>query len=116
MLENAVDFARERVAVGAQWNEDVVEVTISDDGPGFAPEIMDRIGEPYVTSRRRKPDDADEDAGRTGLGLFHRQDLARTLRRDADASRTAPCRERGAIVTVRWSRHDFERPMAFAAS
>ena len=27
---------------------------ISDDGPGFAPDILDRIGEPYVTSRRRK--------------------------------------------------------------
>ena len=52
LLENAVDFARERVVVGAQWNEDAVDVSISDDGPGFAPEIMDRIGEPYVTSRR----------------------------------------------------------------
>ena len=32
LLDNAVDFARERVAVGTQWNEDTVEVTISDDG------------------------------------------------------------------------------------
>src|ERR1041384_48750 len=45
LLENAVDVARERVVVGAQWNEDAVEVAVSDDGAGFAPEIMARIGE-----------------------------------------------------------------------
>ena len=31
-----------------------ISVTITDDGPGFAPEVMDRIGEPYVTSRRNR--------------------------------------------------------------
>src|SRR5450759_1453952 len=41
LLENAVDFAHERVVVGAQWNEETIEMTISDDGPGFAPGIMD---------------------------------------------------------------------------
>src|SRR5205814_4207190 len=54
LLENAVDFAREQVEVTADWSAQEVAVTISDDGPGFAPEILDRIGEPYVTSRRRK--------------------------------------------------------------
>ncbi len=78
LLENAVDFAHGRVMVGAQWNEDAVDVTISDDGPGFAPDIMDRIGEPYVTTRRSNGKD---EFGGIGLGLFHRQDAARTLRR-----------------------------------
>src|SRR5712691_10625534 len=32
ILENAVDFARERVVVSAQWTEDLIDVTISDDG------------------------------------------------------------------------------------
>src|SRR5471030_486520 len=44
LFENAVDFARERVVVDAQWSEETIAVTISDDGPGFAPEIMGRIG------------------------------------------------------------------------
>src|SRR3954467_6830122 len=30
LLENAVDFARDRVAVGAEWNEDAVDISISD--------------------------------------------------------------------------------------
>src|SRR5579871_1247440 len=69
LLENAVDFARAHVVVGTDWSEDDVAVTITDDGPGFAPEIMDRIGEPYVTSRRRDATtDADVDTEAGGLG------------------------------------------------
>jgi two-component system sensor histidine kinase RegB len=114
LLENAVDFARERVVVGARWTEATVEVTISDDGPGFAPEIMDRIGEPYVTSRRN-PDEADEVPAGLGLGFF----IAKTLLERSGATlafenRAAPAR--GAIVRMRWSRSDFERPLAFAAA
>jgi two-component system sensor histidine kinase RegB len=51
LVENAVDFAREQVDVAVTYSGEEVNVTISDDGPGFAPEIMDRVGEPYVTSR-----------------------------------------------------------------
>ena len=88
LLENAVDFARERVEVAASWSGDDVAVTISDDGPGFAPEIMERIGEPYVTSRRRQPPDADGDTRRARgerarARLLHRQDAAGALGRHA---------------------------------
>src|SRR6201995_4502678 len=56
LLENAVDFARATVEVNAWWNNDTVEIVISDDGPGFAPDILKRIGEPYL-SRRRSADE-----------------------------------------------------------
>src|SRR5262249_61745951 len=75
LLEHAVDFAHDRVAVDAHWNEDLVAVTISDDGPGFAPEILARIGEPYVTSRRHRQDDTGEEPAGLGLGFF----IAKTL-------------------------------------
>src|SRR5437899_3114474 len=67
LVENAVDFARARVDVAADWSGDDVGVTITDDGPGFAPEIMDRIGEPYVTSTRRRRLNLGGEAG-GGLG------------------------------------------------
>jgi two-component system sensor histidine kinase RegB len=112
LLENAVDFARARVTVGAQWNEDAIEVTISDDGPGFAPDIMERIGEPYVTSRKRTANSTEDTSGGLGLGFF----IAKTLLERSGAAltfanRAAP--ENGAIVTVRWMRRDFERPSTF---
>ena len=115
LLENAVDFARERVEVGAQWSEDAVEVTISDDGPGFAPEIMARIGEPYVTSRHRNSKQTDEEPAGLGLGFF----IAKTLLERAGATLSFENREfpaRGAVVRLRWRREDFERPLTFAAA
>ena len=70
--------------VDAQWSEDAIDVTISDDGPGFAPEIMDRIGEPYVTSRRRTPNDAGDEPAGLGLGFF----IAKTLLERSGATLT----------------------------
>ena len=79
LLENAIDFAHDRVLVDAKWDEDSVAVTISDDGPGFAPEILTRIGEPYVTSRRAPPERYRRRTYGAGSRLLYRQDAARAL-------------------------------------
>src|SRR6476661_7145424 len=112
LLENAVDFANDRVLVDARWTDDAVEVTINDDGPGFAPEIMGRIGEPYVTSRRGHPHDAGDEPAGLGLGFF----IAKTLLERAGATlslENRPAPDRGATVRLHWSRSDFERPLTF---
>jgi two-component system sensor histidine kinase RegB len=113
LVENAVDFARERVDVAMQWDDDMVEVAISDDGPGFAPDILDRIGEPYVTSRRRKSNDDDGEPTGLGLGFF----IAKTLLERSGATLSFANRrlpQRGAIIKLRWNRSDFERLLSFA--
>jgi len=107
ILENAVDFARERVEVTADWDDDEISLIISDDGPGFAPEVMSRIGEPYVRSRRRRRMYASDDTG-LGLGFF----IAKTLLERSGATLTfvnRPFPRRGAVVTIRWARADFEQ-------
>ena len=114
LVENAIDFARERVEIEAAWSGDEVRVTINDDGPGFPPEIMDRMGEPFVTGRRRRQRAANENPG-LGLGFF----IAKTLLERSGArlgleNRQFP--QRGAIVKVRWGRADFERPLVGAAA
>src|SRR4051794_2482084 len=115
LVENAVDFARERVDIAADWNQEEVAVTITDDGPGFAPEIMDRIGDPYITNSRRRRMNVDGvPGGGLGLGFF----IAKTLLERSGATLTYENRsspERGAIVRVRWDRIDFERKMALAS-
>jgi two-component system sensor histidine kinase RegB len=110
LLENAVDFARERVEVAQAWDLETVTVTIADDGPGFAPEIIDRVGEPYIRSRRPRGRSLGGEIPGLGLGLF----IAKTLleRSGAElafANRVFPAR--GAVVTVRWLRADLERPL-----
>ena len=115
LLENAVDFANERVEVTADWTREDIAVTISDDGPGFAPEIMDRIGEPYVRSSKRRRMNAGGETTGLGLGFF----IAKTLLERSGATldfenRAFP--DRGAVVKIRWERDEFERPLGFAAS
>jgi two-component system sensor histidine kinase RegB len=62
-------------------------VTISDDGPGFAPEIMDRIGEPYVHQQAARMNAGERKRARPRL--LHRQDAAGALRRHVSISPTA---------------------------
>jgi two-component system sensor histidine kinase RegB len=115
ILENAVDFAQSRVEVTADWSDEDVAVTISDDGPGFAPEVMDRIGEPYVRSSKRRRMNAGSETTGLGLGFF----IAKTLLERSGATvefenRRFP--DRGAVIRLRWNRSDFERPLGFAGS
>jgi two-component system sensor histidine kinase RegB len=113
LMENAVDFAAEHVTVAASWTEETVGISITDDGPGFAPEIIARVGEPYVTSR---PDlDKDDAPSGLGLGFF----IAKTLLERSGATLSFSNRkppEHGAAVFVRWNRSDFERPLGQAAA
>src|SRR5215216_5473031 len=109
LVENAVDFAKGRVEVAVRWTAKQVAITIADDGPGFSPEVMDRIGEPYVTTRGVKSTSTDTDPIGLGLGFF----IAKTLLERSGATlalanRSPP--ETGAVVRVRWNRADFERP------
>jgi two-component system sensor histidine kinase RegB len=102
ILENAVDFARESVEVDAWWDSRHVEIVIADDGPGIAPDILRKIGEPYLS--RRPPDSG---SGGLGLGVF----IARTLLERSGASVTFRNRvfpAHGAIVHVIWPREAFE--------
>jgi two-component system, sensor histidine kinase RegB len=75
-IQNAVDFAATTVWIDADVAEDTLRIAVGDDGPGFSPDILPRLGEPYVSTRgrgdRRVTDGQYEGMG---LGLF----IARTL-------------------------------------
>jgi two-component system sensor histidine kinase RegB len=109
ILENAVDFARSRVEIKATWTDENVVVEVNDDGSGFPPEIIDRMGEPYVTSERGRRMRGREMPG-LGLGFF----IAKTLLARSGAKislKNKQFPQRGAIVRVSWQRDDFERPL-----
>jgi len=109
LVENAVDFARGKVVVRATWDASWVKVSIIDDGPGFAPDVLNRLGEPYVTTRGRGRRTSGEHEG-LGLGFFIAKTLLeRTGARISLANREGP--EMGAVVTVVWPRSamDFGR-------
>src|SRR6476646_3334979 len=106
ILENAVDFARTTAEVNAWWNTETVEIVISDDGAGLAPDMLKRIGEPYL-SRRRIADDAQSERSGLGLGVFiARTLLERTRAKVSFTNRIFP--DHGAVVHIVWPRSVFE--------
>ncbi|MCP2678965.1 ActS/PrrB/RegB family redox-sensitive histidine kinase [Maricaulaceae bacterium NA33B04] len=64
-VENAVDYSTSRVSITGRWTAETLEFTVVDDGPGFPPDILAKLGEPYVTTRRAEPGH-----GGLGLGVF----------------------------------------------
>ena len=76
LIQNAVDFARTEVCVQIGWSETSLTVEISDDGPGFSHQVMNRIGDPFVRQRERNSrQTARPGYDGMGLGLF----IAKTL-------------------------------------
>ncbi len=115
LVENAIDFAASKVEVKARWSEDEVRIEIADDGEGFPPNVLEQLGEPYVTTRpgHSSNGDLDEHVG-MGLGFF----IAKTLLERSGArlelaNRILP--PGGAKVTVVWPRARFEQPLEVAA-
>ncbi len=109
IIENAADFAKTEVRVQASWDTNTLNVVIEDDGPGFAPEIFERIGEPYVTSRpgQNAPGDTDIGPGALGehegmgLGFFIAKVLLEQTGGTVKAGNPA---SGGARVSIAWPR------------
>lgn len=66
IVENAADFAKSEVIVIGTWNDKTISIEVVDDGPGFAPSVLAKVGEPYISHRP----DKQHTAGGMGLGVF----------------------------------------------
>ncbi|TVP73432.1 MAG: sensor histidine kinase [Rhodobacteraceae bacterium] len=112
LIQNAVDFAHADVWVQARWTDKHLSIRILDDGPGFAPQILGSIGEPFIRNRR--------DPGRLrqrpdyegmGLGLFIAKTLLERSGAVLDFTNADPAEEdapgegraKGAQITLIWS-------------
>lgn len=104
IVENAVGFARTRVDIEAVWDGETISVTVRDDGPGFSPAILNRLGEPYLTER-----DREGMAGGLGLGFFISKTLLERTGARLDVRNRRPP-NRGAVVKSVWKRTSIEAP------
>lgn len=105
-VENAVDFARSEILVTARFDARHISIEVRDDGPGFAPEVLAKLGEPYVT---RRPAGEAMRSGHVGMGLGFF--IAKTLLERTGATvdfRNG--RGAGAVITARWNRAAIEAP------
>ncbi|NOR31063.1 MAG: ActS/PrrB/RegB family redox-sensitive histidine kinase [Sulfitobacter sp.] len=111
LIQNAVDFADSTVWVEANWTDTQISIRIFDDGKGFPPHLLGRIGDPLMRRRRsrRSATQRPEYEG-MGLGLF----IAKTLlersgaelhfANGSDRTSRADLRKLGAVVEVVWPR------------
>ena len=96
LIDNAVGYAERRVRIVVGLSGDLVVVRIEDDGPGFSPEVIELLGEPYVSGRP---------TGGLGLGVF----IAQTLLARSGATLHFANLEKGARVTIAWRRAVLEQ-------
>lgn len=105
LVDNAVDFAHSAVIIDASYDQDKLRLRIADDGPGFAANIINYLGQPYITTRPRSHTRNGE--GGMGLGFF----IAKTFLERSGATvvaenRTPP--DTGATVQIVWPRARIE--------
>ena len=96
-IGNAIKFADREVCIKLESDEKMLVLTVNDDGPGFAEDIIKLIGEPYLKSKSKKI------IGKVGLGLgiF----LGKTLLERKKARLTFSNKEdlKGATVKISWN-------------
>ncbi|HEX6110836.1 MAG TPA: ActS/PrrB/RegB family redox-sensitive histidine kinase [Geminicoccaceae bacterium] len=96
LIDNAIKFARHRVRIVVRLDAEEVAVRIEDDGPGFSPEVLELLGEPYISTPQRNDG--------LGLGVF----IAQTLLARTGATLHFDNSRDGARVSVRWRRAALE--------
>jgi two-component system sensor histidine kinase RegB len=96
LIDNAIKFARHRVRIEVRLDAEVIAVRIEDDGPGFSPEVLELLGEPYISTPQRNDG--------LGLGVF----IAQTLLARTGATLQFDNLKDGARATVRWRRAALE--------
>jgi two-component system sensor histidine kinase RegB len=94
LIQNALQFARREVSVTTHWDATTVSVEIADDGPGFAVNLLARLGEPYLSTRT-------DESGHMGLGIFIAQSL---LERSGARLSFDNLPDGGAHVAISWDR------------
>lgn len=75
LLQNALQFAAREVQVTIDRGGTGLSIVIRDDGPGYPPSLLGRLGEPYVSGRALQREQGRDAASSMGLGIFIAQTL-----------------------------------------
>ena len=117
IVENAADFAKTQVVLEAHWDAEIARVSVIDDGPGFAGSVLDRLGEPYVTSRGRHGQHSGQTSGGgLGLGLFIAKTLLERTGAQVELRNRSGDETTGAVVEITWPRSAMDVPKERAVS
>ena len=69
IIQNAILYSREIVTVTLNYTKLNVKILITDDGGGFSKDIIDKLGEPYISKNTEG----------MGLGIFISKNLIENM-------------------------------------
>ena len=69
LIQNSIMYSKKLVNVYLEFDKNHTIIKICDDGPGFPKDILDRLGEPYVSKNKKG----------MGLGIFIAINLIKNL-------------------------------------
>ena len=98
---NAVKYAKSKVDIDLDINENILKIIICDDGPGFPEDIFNKIGEPYISSKSKKF----KNKSGLGLGTFIGKTLLERKKANIEFSNNST---RGASVEISWELTDIK--------
>jgi len=70
LLDNALEASPNWVSLTVSSQNNMLNIVVSDRGPGFLPEILEKLGQPYQSTKGRPG---------SGLGIFFVVNVARKL-------------------------------------
>ena len=69
IIQNAIIHSKKIVSVDINYSNENVKITINDDGSGFPKDIIDKLGEPYISKNNQG----------MGLGIFISKNLIENM-------------------------------------
>ena len=67
IIQNAIEHAKKFIDVNISWSKLYLFIKITDDGNGFTKEILDSIGNPFISKNKNDKN--------IGLGIFIAKNL-----------------------------------------
>ena len=99
-MGNAVKYSNSKVNISLESNNNVTEVKVCDDGPGFSEDIFNILGEPYIRSKNK----VISSKSGLGLGTFIGKTLLERMKAKVKFDK---CLEaNGALVIIKWQTKD----------
>ena len=69
IIQNAIFYSKHTTIVELNYEKTNIKINISDDGNGFSKDIIDKLGEPYVSKNNQG----------MGLGIFIAKNLIENM-------------------------------------
>ena len=99
-IGNANKFAKDKIFITIKSDSNFTEIIIEDDGEGYPRDVLNKIGEPYITSYKS----SNKVKSGLGLGIF----IGKTLleKNYANISCKNSQTKKGAEVNIKWNNKD----------